>query len=69
MEQFSERDLNRFNPVKQVNEAGEDGYHPGQGSVEENEDDIKMTSYLVVKMTSYLWSSKPITDIYGWMWD
>lgn len=37
MEQFSERDLNRFNPVKQVNEAGEDGYHPGQGSVEENE--------------------------------
>lgn len=54
MEQFSERDLNRFNPVKQVNEAGEDGYHPGQGSVEENQDDIKMTSYLVVKMTSYL---------------
>ncbi|KAL3996895.1 trypsin [Sarotherodon galilaeus] len=26
-----------FKPVKQVNAAGEDGYHPGQGSVEENE--------------------------------
>lgn len=48
MKQFSERDLNRFNPVKQVNETGEDGYHPGQGSVEENE------ATHVVKMTSYL---------------
>lgn len=37
MGRFSERDLERF---KQVNAAGEDGYHAGQGSSPSTDDII-----------------------------